>query len=107
MDLTNTSQCVDITFVSATTSLPDSCKNGTGIVASPLPNMINANESTADGQPQSGSSGSSDSGSMTMSMAPSATESAGETASTSNEATTFTAGWAVLGGVVVAAAAVL
>ncbi|RJE18240.1 hypothetical protein PHISCL_09425 [Aspergillus sclerotialis] len=52
--------CADIQFSStATDNDPSSCKNNSGITASPFSGSsmkLNANESTAEGEPQSGSS---------------------------------------------------
>ncbi|PGH35465.1 hypothetical protein GX50_01680 [[Emmonsia] crescens] len=53
--------CADIVFTSrASDDSPDSCRNGTGVTASPFPESaagINANSSTPNGQPQGGSGG--------------------------------------------------
>lgn len=92
-------QCADIQFSStATNNDPSSCKNNTGISASPFSGSsrkLNANESTAEGEPQSGSSdgghgGHSDHGDHG-----------------SGAASLQTATWAMLGAAVVGAVAIL
>ncbi|KAJ9500303.1 hypothetical protein LTR99_001507 [Exophiala xenobiotica] len=98
--------CADLTFTSAPMiqSLPTSCTNGTGVTASALPSNVNANETNADGSPQSGS-GSSGSSSASASGSPSATASGASSSETGNNAAVFTAGWGVIGAAVLGAVA--
>ncbi|KIW47437.1 uncharacterized protein PV06_00134 [Exophiala oligosperma] len=99
--------CADLTFTSAPTvqSLPSACTNGTGVTASPLSSIVNANVTNGDGSPQggSGSGSSSASGSAT----PSATASASSSAKTGNSAAVLTAGWGVLGAAALGAVALM
>lgn len=89
---------------------PSSCTNNTGISAIAFTGAAaerNANESTADGQAQSGSSGSSsDSGSHSGHS--SATQTSSTTASSTAGAVALeTAAWGILGAAVVGGLAVL
>jgi predicted carbohydrate-binding protein with CBM5 and CBM33 domain len=97
-------QCADITFSSTVTSdNPSSCKNQTNVRASPFSGAAAArpaNESTADGQAQSGGS-SSPSGSST------ASEGASTATSKAVAAPMQTAAWGVLGAALVGGLAVL
>lgn len=91
------SQCADIQFSStATYNQPSSCKNNTGISAVPFSGAAaqrHANESTADGQAQSESSG--------------GHGGHGGTQSTAGAVPLQTAAWGMLGAAVVGGVAVL
>lgn len=94
-------QCADLVFTaSASDDSPDgSCKNGTGVTASPFPTSvgrINANESTANGERQGGSGGGNGDNNQ-----------GGKQPSGSAAASLQTAAWGVLGVVVLAAGALL
>lgn len=97
--LTDVSQCADITFSRTVASdTPTGCKNNTGVSATPFLGAAaarNANESTPDGQPQSGASAS---GTSTGTTAPS---------STAGAAALETAAWGVVGAAIVGGLAVL
>ncbi|GAQ03773.1 uncharacterized protein AFUA_6G02800 [Aspergillus lentulus] len=103
--------CADIQFSSAVQyEEPSSCTNNTGISAIAFTGAAaerNANESTADGQAQSGSSGSS-SESGSHSGHSSATQTSSTTASSTGGAVALeTAAWGILGAAVVGGLAVL
>ncbi|KKY22586.1 putative gpi anchored [Phaeomoniella chlamydospora] len=91
--------CADITFSTATTeSVPSTCKNGTGVTAvafSGTAAIRNANESTAEGESQSGSS------------SPSSTSAAATSSPTSNPAAVMAVSWGFLGAAVIGAVAAL
>ncbi|KAL2216952.1 putative GPI anchored protein [Thermoascus aurantiacus ATCC 26904] len=91
--------CADITFSRTVASdTPTGCKNNTGVSATPFSGAAaarNANESTPDGQPQSGASAS---GTSTGTTAPS---------STAGAAALETAAWGVVGAAIVGGLAVL
>ncbi|KAE8374867.1 hypothetical protein BDV26DRAFT_269114 [Aspergillus bertholletiae] len=92
--------CADIQFTDTDYSAPSSCSNNTGVKAISFSGDAakrNANESTADGQAQSGSSSSS---SSTSSATGSATSTAGAVA-------LETAAWGMLGAAVVGGIAIL
>ncbi|EER43837.1 expression library immunization antigen 1 [Histoplasma capsulatum var. duboisii H88] len=93
--------CADLVFTaSASDDSPDgSCKNGTGVTASPFPTSvgrINANESTANGERQGGSGGGNGDNNQ-----------GGKNPSGSAAASLQTAAWGVLGVAVLAAGALL
>ncbi|KAF9884475.1 hypothetical protein FE257_001736 [Aspergillus nanangensis] len=97
--------CADIQFSSKTTGdQPSSCKNNTGVTATPFTGSaakLNANESTAEGQPQSGSDGHSHShGGDSSTTGPAAT-------STGGAVPLETAAWGMLGAAVVGGLAIL
>ncbi|OAX81278.1 hypothetical protein ACJ72_04386 [Emergomyces africanus] len=95
--------CADIIFTSrASDDSPsdDSCKNGTGVIAKPFPESaagINANESTPNGERQSGGSGGGGNGGGK----------GGEKAPGNAAGSVQTAVWGVLAAVVLAAGALL
>lgn len=69
---TNGPQCADITFTSTAPTVPSTCSNGTGVMATLLPAAeaaINANASSATGGPASGGESASASGSVASATA--------------------------------------
>ncbi|KAB8231938.1 hypothetical protein ETB97_004825 [Aspergillus alliaceus] len=91
--------CADIQFTNTDYSEPSSCSNNTGVKATSFPEDAakrNANESTADGKAQSGSSTSS-----------SSTTSSGSATSTAGAVALETAAWGMLGAAVVGGIAML
>lgn len=103
-------QCADIQFTTtALSSEPSSCKNNTGVTATPFPAPAanrNANESTPQGQPQDGGGSSGSSGSS----GGSGNSDSGDGASVSQSNTGAglqAAVWGVLGAAVVGGVAIL
>ncbi|KAF7595006.1 hypothetical protein BBP40_007607 [Aspergillus hancockii] len=93
--------CADIQFTNTEYTAPSSCSNNTGVSAAPFSGDAakrNANESTADGKAQTGSSSSSSS----------ASSSTGSSATSTGGAVALeTAAWGMLGAAVVGGIAIL
>ncbi|ERF73852.1 hypothetical protein EPUS_05557 [Endocarpon pusillum Z07020] len=99
--------CADITFTTGTVNPPSQCTNGTGVNASPFPSQAaarNANESTPQGQAQSGSTSETGSSSQSGSATGSSTAA---TSTPTGKAAAASVGWGLLGAVFLGAAALL
>lgn len=100
-------KCADVTFQPTRSvlspELPSSCKNNTGVTASPLPSHINANMSDAEGDPQSGSP----SGSATASGSGASASSSGGAGMAMATLGADVLGWGVVGGAVLAGVGLL